>query len=203
MTDTPSAGATPVAGGATPSQTPASPAAPASGGTTAPATGDPDGLGDAGKRAIQAEREAKAAAIRERDELKARLDELENASKSDHEKAIAAAKNEGKAEVLGKYQGAVRRSEVRAALSAAGISSTVLDLAAKADEFESLKVTDDGDVEGLDAAVEAFKKARPDLFKPASGGNGRAADFGGGPRGTPAAGGGDLNTFIRRAAGRA
>src|ERR1041385_2287487 len=99
MTDTPSAGATPVAGGATPSQTPANPAAPVSGGTTAPATGDPDGLGDAGKRAIQAEREAKAAAIRERDELKARLDELENASKSDHDKAIAAARNEGKAEV--------------------------------------------------------------------------------------------------------
>jgi hypothetical protein len=200
MTEPQSAGATPVAGGATLPQTPALPAAPASGGTSTPATGDPDGLGDAGKRAIQQERDARSAATRERDEFKRQLEELQNASKTDHEKAIAQARKEGAAEVLGKYQVAVRRSEVRAALSAAGISTSLLDLAVKADEFSALKVTDDGDVEGLSGAVDAFKKARPDLFKAPSGGG--APDFGGGPRGTPAGAGQDMNALIRRAAGR-
>jgi hypothetical protein len=37
-------------------------------------------------------------------------------------------------------------------------------LAARADEFGALKVTDDGEVDGLDDAVGAFKKAHPDLF---------------------------------------
>lgn len=201
MTEPQSAGATPVAGGATPPQTPATPAAPASGGTAAPATGDPDGLGDAGKRAIQKERDDAAAAKRERDDYKRQLEDLQNASKTDQEKALIAAKNEGKAEVLGKYQAAVRRSEVRAALSAAGISTSVLDLAVRADEFSSLKVTDDGDVDGLQGAVDAFKKAKPDLFGKAAG-NGAAPDFGGGPRGTAAGGGADVNSLIRRAAGR-
>lgn len=202
MTEPQSAGAMPVVGGATPPQTPASPAAPASGGSPAPATGDPDGLGDAGKRAIQKERDDAAAAKRERDEFKRQLEELQNASKTDQEKAVIAARNEGKAEVLGKYQAAVRRSEVRAALSAAGISSSVLDLAVRADEFASLKVTDDGDVDGLQGAVDAFKKAKPDLFGKAAAGNGAAPDFGGGPRGTAAGGGADVNSLIRRAAGR-
>ncbi len=193
----------PVAGGATPPQTPAQPAAPTSGGTGTPATGDPDGLGDAGKQALKAEREARATAERDRNEFKRQLEELQNASKSDQEKAIIAARKEGAAEVLGKYEAAVRRSEVRAALSGAGISTSLLDLAVNAAEFSSLKVTDGGDVEGLAEAVAAFKKAKPDLFAKATAGNGAAPDFGGGPRGTAAGGGSDVNSLIRRAAGRA
>jgi hypothetical protein len=64
-----------------------------------------------------------------------------------------------------------------------------------------LKVTDDGEVTGLDAAVDAFKRARPDLFAARSAP--RPGDAGLGPRGTPAAGGIDMNTAIRRMAGRA
>lgn len=201
MTDPAAAGATPVAAGATPAQTPAQPAAPASGGSTAPATGDPDGLGDAGKAAIQREREARAAATRERDDFKRQLEELQNANRSDHEKAVAAAKKEGSAEAVAKLHPAIRRSAVRAALSAAGVTSAMLDLAVRADQFAGLKVTDDGDIEGLDAAVADFKKAMPDLFKAAPAANG-APDFGGGPRGTPAGAGTDMNRLIRLAAGR-
>ena len=199
-----SAGAMPVAGGATPSQTPANPAAPTAPAAPAtPATGDPDDLGEGGKRALKAERDARSAAERERDELKTRLDELENSSKTEHEKAIAQAKKDGATEVLSKVQAQVRRSEVRAALSAAGVSGAMLDLAAKADEFAALKVTDEGVVQGLDQAIADLKKALPDLFKAQPAGGGKAPDFGGGPRGTPAGAGTDLNTFIRRAAGRA
>ena len=204
MTEPQSAGATPVAGGATPAQTPAQPAAPTSGGTTAPATGDPDGLGDAGKRALDAERKRAETAEKAAKDAQARIEELESATKTDQEKAVAQAKKDGATEVLAKAQAQVRRSEVRAALISAGVSSAVLDLAARADEFASLKVTDEGDVEGLDAAIDAFKKKVPDLFKPTGPVNGgRPADFGGGPRGTPATAGQDMNTLIRRAAGRA
>ena len=198
-----SAGATPVAGGATPSQTPAQPAATtAPAASAAPATGDVDDLGEGGKRAIRAERERAAAAERERDEFRRQLEELQNSTRTEAEKAIAQAKKDGAAEVLTKVHAQVRRSEVRAALSAAGLSSSMLDLAAKADEFANLKVTDEGDVQGLDQAIADFKKAMPDLFK-AQPTAPKAPDLGGGPRGTPAGSGNDLNAYIRRAAGRA
>jgi hypothetical protein len=95
-----------------------------------------------------------------RDELEA----LKAASLSDTEKAIAQAKKDGGAEVLSKVQAQIRRSEVRAALTAAGVNAGVLDLAVKADEFGALTVDDDGEVTGLDAAVDAFRKAHTDLF---------------------------------------
>lgn len=61
------------------------PAAPA---PTDPTTqGDPAALGDAGKRALDAERAQRTAAERQARELKARLDEIEAANLSDLEKA--------------------------------------------------------------------------------------------------------------------
>lgn len=202
MADNASAGATPAAGGATLPQTPAQPAAATPVAATTPATGDDDAaLGDAGKRAIKSERDRAAAAERERDDLKRRLEELENASKSEHERALSVAKREGAAEVAERYQVAIRRSEVKAALTAAGVPASLVDLAARADAFGALKVNEEGVVQGLDEAVKAFKDATPDLF--AAKAPTRTADFGGGPRGTPAAGSQDINTLIRRAAGRA
>lgn len=202
MTEPQSAGAMPAAAGAMPAQTPATPAAPAAGAATEPAMGYPDGLGDAGKKALDAERRRAEAAEKAHGELAKKLEALENASKSDHDKAIDQAKKDGATEVLAKAQAQVRRSEVRAALLTAGIGANVLDLAAKADAFAELKVTEDGDVQGLEQAVADFKKAMPDLFKPTQPNGGRPVDFGGGPRGTPAGGGRDMNTLIRAAAGR-
>jgi len=203
MTEPQSAGAMPVAAGATPAQTPAQPAAAAQTPGQEPATGYPDGLGDAGKRALDDMKAAKRAAEAEAKTARDELEKLRAATATDAEKALAQAKKDGAAEVLTKAQVMVRRSEVRAALASAGLSGTLLDLAARADEFANLKVTDDGDVEGLAVAVEAFKKATPDLFKATAAGNGRAPDFGGGPRGTPASAGTDMNRLIRQAAGRA
>jgi hypothetical protein len=202
MTDNASAGATPAAGGATPPQTPAQPAPATPAAATTSATGDDDGLGDAGKRALRAERDRASAAERERDDLKRRFEELENSSKSEHEKALAQAKRDGATEVAERYQAAIRRSEVRAALTAAGVPATLIDLASRADGFAALKVSDQGEVQGLDEALEAFRKATPDLFAKAPATPPRPADFGGGPRGTPATGGRDMNTLIRSAAGR-
>lgn len=134
------------------------------------------------------------AAERERDDLKGRHQTAE-------EKALDDAKKAGATEVHGRLSERIRASEVRAALTAAGITAAVLDLAVRADEFAKLKVTDEGEVQGLDEAVKTFKGARADLFaKPQP--NPKPTDAGLGPRGT-AASGFDMNDAIRRAAGRA
>jgi hypothetical protein len=101
QTPAPATGATPQA---QPNATPATPApaAPTATGpvTTANAPQPPEGvpqqawdaLGDPGKAAITAEREARAAAERSAAELKAKLDEVERAKMSDLERAQADAK---------------------------------------------------------------------------------------------------------------
>lgn len=136
--------------------------------------------------------------------LRRRLKDLETedetrrqASLSDHEKALEKARQDSAAEVAGRFHVAIRRSEVRAALSAAGVQPGMIELAAKADDFSSLKVNDEGEVEGLSTALDAFRKKMPALFQPAA----RPTSFDGGPRGTPASTN-DMNAVIRRMAGR-
>lgn len=177
-----SAGATPAVEGATPSQTPAQPAA----GTTpeqpqAPATGADDQLSDAGKRALTEERTAKRAAERERDALRTRVEELENASRSDAEKAVATARKEGEQAADARWVPLLRGLRIEGALRDAGCTKAAL--AARSTEFEALKVGSDGSIEGLDSAVEAFKTANPDLFPPTT----PTGDIGQGVRGTPSA----------------
>lgn len=164
MTDNAPAGATPVVAGATPAQT-----QPPAGGAQAappPATGDAEALGDAGKRAIDAMKAERDAAQRAAKAAERALEELKLAGATDAEKAIAQAKADGAAEVTSRFHDQIRRSEVKLALAAAGINHSVLDLAAKADEFAALKVGDDGSIEGLDKALTAFRAARADLFMP-------------------------------------
>jgi flagellar biosynthesis/type III secretory pathway protein FliH len=198
MPDTTSAGATPVAGGATPPQTPAQPAPATAQPATSSATDD-EPLGAAGIRALDSERQRAKVAERERDELKQKIEELQNATRTDAEKALAQARKEGAAEALAKADARVRRAEVRTALAAAGVNPALLDLAAKADLFAALKVNEEGEVEGLTAAVESFKRSTPDLFRAA----GRTPGFDGGPRGDAPSPGTDMNRLIRQAAGRA
>ncbi|HET8587133.1 MAG TPA: hypothetical protein VFM74_04585 [Candidatus Limnocylindria bacterium] len=179
-----SAGATPVVEGATPSQTPpATPAAaPQPEPQLQPATGSDDGLGEAGKKALSDERAAKKAAERERDALKQRVEELENATKSDADKAVAAARKEGETAATDKWSGFIRAARVESALSGAGAIDAAV--AAQAREFAALKVNGDtGDVEGLSEAVEAFKQAHPTLFGAATSKT-PTGDFGGGNRST-------------------
>ncbi len=163
MTETTPAGATPVAAGATPAQTP--PAEPVAAPQITPdpsATDYPDGLGDAGKQALdRMKATAKDAESRAKKAEKA-LADIQAASQSDSEKAIAAARLEGATEAGAKADARVRRAEVRAALTAAGCSA--VDIVAKADEFAELEVDEDGNVIGLDKAVAAVKAANASLF---------------------------------------
>lgn len=196
MTDNASAGATPAAGGATPPQTPASPAPAAPAAPNPPATGGPDADGmttDAGRNALRKERDRAEKAERE-------LEKLQRATQTETERAIADAKAAGATEATERYGSAIRRSEVRSRLLEAGIEPSLVDIASRAEQFASLKVTDEGQVEGIDGAVEAFKKATPSLFAPKSKPTPGASGLG--PQGTPSPAGTDLNTWIRREAGR-
>lgn len=194
------AGATPAAPDATSGSGTSTPAAPAAGTQppAPPATGDdlPPGLGDAGKRAIEAERTARREADRLRSEAERERDELRTKHQTAEEKALEAARKEGATTERGRTDGIIRRAEVKAALGAAGLMPSVLDMAVHADDFAALKVNDDGQVQGLEAAIAGFKAKRSDLFRSAG-----TTDFGQGPR-PPATTGSSMDDIIRRQAGR-
>jgi hypothetical protein len=167
MADNASAGATPAAACATPVQTtPVSPAADPV--TPASATDDTAALGDPGKAAIDRMKAERDAATRAQKAAEKALTDLQNASATDADKAIAKAKADGVAEVSGKYQALIRNAVVRAELAGSGINASVMDLAVMAPEFQKLTVSDDGEVEGLKDAIAIFKGSRADLFKPAT-----------------------------------
>lgn len=165
---TPGTGATPAQAGQQEPTTPATGATPAASITATaaaqpPATGE-EALGDAGKRILA---EARRAAKEAEDRAKAaeqERDALRTATLTDQEKAIEAARKEASTEAEGRWQGHVRRSSVRQALTAAGISQSELDLAANAPEFGALKVSEQGDVEGLAKTVSDFQAQHPSLF---------------------------------------
>lgn len=182
-------GATPGAG-ATPAQPPATP--PADGATPPAATTPPAGatpaagtdtdddtsaditadeakaLGDAGKRILaDARREAREAAQRATEAVRER-DALRQASQSDQEKAIDAARKEGSTEADARWSAIVRRTQVERALTAAGVNPTELSLAASAPEFAAVELADDGSAKGLDPLVQRFKEGHASLFATAS-----------------------------------
>lgn len=110
------------------------------------------------------------------------LEKVKTANQSESDKALAAAKKTGETETASKFEGRIRRSEVKAGLLAAGINQQFLDLAARADQFAALTVDDDGAVEGLEDAIRAFRAATPDAFK-AAGTAGPSGSADGGVRG--------------------
>lgn len=156
------AGATPVVAGAMPAQNPPAVPVAAPPTTDASATDYPEGLGDAGKQALDRMKAAARDAESRAKKAEKALADIQTASQSESEKAIAAARLEGATEATAKADARVRRAEVRAALTAAGCSA--VDIVAKADEFAALEVDDEGNVLGLDKAVTAVKAANAALF---------------------------------------
>jgi hypothetical protein len=162
------------AGGAMPPVTgqptgqPTPPATPPTPAPTPGATPEPDAMAtDAGRRALQAERDRAEKAEKE-------LEKLRAANQSESEKAIDTARKERATSATTKLHGQLRQTEVRSALRAAGLTNDkTLALAARAAEFDALKVEEDGSVKDLDKTVETFKKDHPEMFaepKPAPGG---------------------------------
>lgn len=77
--------------------------------------GQPAELGDAGKKAIKAERERATAAEKEAKDLKSRLDELERAQMSEQERAVAEAIDQAKRDTRAEFSGVLVAAEVKVA----------------------------------------------------------------------------------------
>jgi len=167
-------GATPAAGGATPPQTPPAASAPAPTPQAQPAAipaSDPSapddtlGLGDAGKRALDAMKAERNAALAASKAAERELEQLRTASLSENEKAIAAARKAGADEVTERLHARVRRAEVKLALGRAGAMPSLIEDLANAAEFSGLVVDDTDQVTGLDDALKAHRSRVPDAYR--------------------------------------
>ena len=197
------AGVTPAAGGATPPQTPPAASAPAPtpqaqpAAIPAPDPSAPDdtlGLGDAGKRALDAMKAERNAAIAASKAAERELEELRTASLSETEKAIATARKAGADEVTERLHARVRRAEVKLALGRAGAVPSLIEDLANAAEFAALVVDDTDQVAGLDDALKAHRSRVPDAYRaPATPGPGSVD---GGPRAPGAPRATDLATAV-------
>jgi len=159
---TPAAGATSTASqsAATPPATEA-PSAPAADATSAPDTGE---LGEAGKRAIAAERQAKEAAERAAKAATAELDKLRKSAMSDQEKAIAVARDEGKAEAIKAAGERLAAAKIEAALT-----GVVPDPAAIVEDLALARyVSDDGepDTAAIGKLKEKYAALAPSATPP-------------------------------------
>ena len=121
---------------------------------------------------IRRQRESEAESKRQLTEFKQRataaeqeLEKLRGSTQTEQERAIREARREGAQELLGK----VRVALAKVALKAAGITNArLLQTMARDDAFLKVKITDEGEIEGLDEAVAEFKEATKDLLeKPA------------------------------------
>ena len=182
-------GATPAAGGATPPQTPPAASAPAPTPQAQPAAipaSDPSapddtlGLGDAGKRALDAMKAERNAAIAASKAAERELEQLRTASLSENERAIAAARKAGADEVTERLHARVRRAETKLALARAGAMPSLIEDLANAAEFSGLVVDESDQVTGLDDALKAHKARVPDAYRPPATAGPGSVD--GGPR---------------------
>ena len=147
-------------------------------------------LGDAWKRAIREEREARKDAV-------ARAETAEKLAKdatSDREKAIADAKAETRREILEEANGRLLRAEIKAAATG---KLAHPELAVKLLDLDAFKVADDGsvDVKAIDTALDKLITDHPELKATILTGS---AD--GGRQGDPTPPKIDMNTLLRAAA---
>jgi hypothetical protein len=155
-------------------------------------------LGDAGKRALDEERQARKNAEKAARNATAELERLRAASMSEQEKAVADARKAGRDEVLS----VANKRIVSAAVVAEAAGKLVNPgLAAKLVDLSAITVDDDGepDAKAVRAAVAEALKEYPELA--AVGARNGFGDAGQGHRGNPAAANSDMNTLLRRAAG--
>ena len=143
-------------------------------GTPPPATGatppppakdpkneDPEGLGEAGLKALRAERNRADAAERARLAAEAERDELRAKNQTAEEKAIADAKKEGHAEATLDANRRITRSEIRAA--AGGKLQDPEDAAAMLGDLDRFIVKGEVDSKAITSAIDELVKAKPYL----------------------------------------
>jgi hypothetical protein len=131
-----------------------------------------DQLGDAGKRAIAAERQSRLAAESEAKRLRKEMDGLKKAQMSESERAIAEAREAGRREATTTYSKQLAAAEFRAAAKEQGVD--VKDVLDYIDTSKFINA-DDGSVDSraVETAVTKFAASRQP---------GTASDFNGGTR---------------------
>lgn len=177
---------------------------PATGATPPPATGaatpppkadppkneDPEGLGEAGLRALRAERARADAAERARLAAEAERDELRTKNQTAEEKAIEAAKKAGRDEATLEANRRIARSEIKAA--AGGKLQDAEDAASFLGDIDRFIVKGEVDSKAITSAIDELVKAKPYL---AAAGN-KARPLPGG--GATQSSGTSFNDTIRR-----
>lgn len=148
----------------------------------------PGDLGEAGKKALQAERQraneaekARKAAEQKVSELEERLTKLEADAMSDQEKAIAKARKEAEDEAR-KDERAKWANTIRAAKAEVAAAGKLANpkLATKLIDLSSIEVSDDGvvDDKALTKAIDALLESEPYLATGAGGKPPGSADGG-------------------------
>lgn len=127
-----------------------------------------DDLGDAGKKAIQQEREARKAAEKAAKDAQAELDELRKAQMSDQEKAVEEARREGATETETKFQKRLFAAEAKVAAAGKVADPTLLadpDVAKSLLGLDDIPVNAAGDIdsEAISEAIDRLIEARPFL----------------------------------------
>lgn len=154
-----------------------------------PDTSTTEELGDAGKRALDAERTRAKEAERRAKTLERELEQLRTSQLSESERAVAEAKAAGRTEVLAEVGARMARSEMRAAAARAG-----LDIDGDLDYLDMARfVGDDGEPSEREIAKYIATRAESQP-------RGTSPGLAQGARST--ASGGDMNSLIRQAAGR-
>lgn len=140
--------------------------------TTPPApAADPtvdEPLGDAGKRALDAERAARKEADKRLKAMEAELDKLREAQMSEQERAVAEARREGAAEASAAVQARLFAAEAKVAAAGRVADPTLLadpDVARKLLGLDTIPVTPDGDIdsEAISGAIDRLLQERPFL----------------------------------------
>lgn len=150
---------------------------PATGTTPPPATGaattppppakdppkneDPEGLGEAGLRALRAERARADEAERKRIAAEAERDELRTKNQTAEEKAIEAAKKAGRDEATLEANRRIARSEIKAA--AGGKLQDAEDAASFLGDIDRFIVKGEVDSKAITSAIDELVKAKPYL----------------------------------------
>lgn len=145
----------------------------AGGGATPPVE-----LGDAGKAAIQREREAaaeagrlKAAAEAKAAELQAELDALKGANQTEQEKAIEAARKEARSQLFGEIGGSLVSSAIESAAAAAKFYDSTDAVDKLRHRFSEITVSEQGVVDKAKVAelVKELADSKPHLVQSGSG----------------------------------
>jgi hypothetical protein len=127
---------------------------------------DSDALGDKGKQAIDRMKADRNAARAELKQTQSELEKLRNASKTEQEKAIDAARKEGESAASQRANARIVRAEVKALAATAKFRDPGDVLAQLGDKLNDITVDDDGDVDetALKALVDGLAKSKPYLI---------------------------------------